>query len=96
MSQLRLKNKRHSRPGRDSDLDAVVEAAAGLYGTPLGCGRFLRKVPDQVLRQGLDPQAGRPALLLITGHALLIVKGALNQGLRQSLVVRPVVRSCGC
>ena len=87
MSQLRLKNKRQNR-GKDSDLDAVVEAAAGLYGTPLGFGRFLRKLPNQVLRQALDPQAGMPALLLITGHALLIAKGVLNQELSPSLVLQ--------
>src|SRR5579863_8973363 len=95
MSQLRLKNRRHSRLGRDSDLDAVVEAAAGLYGTPLGFGRFLRKVPDQVLRQALYNQAGAPALLFITGHALLIVKRELNQELSQRLVVQasgPILR----
>jgi len=33
-------------------------------------------------------QAGTRALLLITGHALLIVKGGLNQGLSQSLVLQ--------
>jgi hypothetical protein len=90
MSQLRVKNKRRSRLGRDADwdLDSVVEAAAGLYGTPLGVGQFLRKLPDRVLRQALDHQAGAPALLLITGHALLIIKGDLNQGLSQSLVVQ--------
>ena len=90
MSQLRLKNKRCSRVGRDADwdLDAVVEAAAGLYGMPLGLGQFLRKLPDRVLRLALDQQAGIPALLLITGHALLIVQGDLHQGLSQSLVLQ--------
>jgi hypothetical protein len=55
----------------------------------------LRKLPDQVLRQALDPQAGTPALLLITAHALLIVTGAPNEGLSQSLVVQaggPIAR----
>ena len=90
MSQLRLKNKRRSQLKRDSawDLDAVVEAAAGLYGTPLGFGRFLRKLPERIVRQALDHQAGTPALLLITGHAWLIVRGGLNQGLSQNLVVQ--------
>jgi hypothetical protein len=90
MSQLRLKNKRRSRVGRDSDwdLDSVVEAAGGLYGMPLGLGQFLRKLPGRVLRIALDQEAGTPALLLITGHALLIVNGDLNQGLPQSLVLQ--------
>jgi hypothetical protein len=64
-----------------------VEAAAGLYGTPLGLGQFLRKLPDQVLWQALDCQAGTPTLLLITSHALLIVRGR-NQGLCQNLIVK--------
>ena len=90
MSQLRLKNKRRSRVGRDSDseLDSVVEAAAGLYGMPLGLGRFLRKLPDRVLLLALDHEVGMPALLLITGHALLIVKGDLHEGLSQSIVLQ--------
>jgi len=96
MSQLRLKNKRHRHSGRDSDLDALVEAAAGLYGTPLGCGRFLRKLPDPVLRQALDPQAGTPALLLITAHALLIVKGRRTRGCPRASSCRPAARSRGC
>jgi len=57
---------------------AVVNAAAGLYGQPLGFGIFMRRLPDAIINaSGFELRV----LILITCHAMLLAGGNPEVGI---------------
>lgn len=92
MGALKLSQQKRPRAGRGTSrrqswYSSVADAASGLHGQPLGFGRFLRRLPGDVLQRACFDGKLQA---LITLHAILIVDGNPDAGIEQERAIESV------